>query len=137
MRIDYRGLNHIAIKNKYPLPRIDDLFDQLNGARIFSKIDLQKGFHQLRVVTSRSGNTYILRIFFFTVIPSVISFRRINYSIFDPGFVRRIPFEIGQLIRSSILNSFGLDSSRVRSRLAQSVGLIPDLISFCRLKPSQ
>ena len=49
MCIDYRGLNHVTIKNKYPLPRIDDLFDQLNGALFFTKIDLHKGFHQLRV----------------------------------------------------------------------------------------
>ena len=47
--VDYRWLNKVTIKNKYPLPRIDDFFDQLNEARIFSKIDLQKGFHQLRV----------------------------------------------------------------------------------------
>ena len=47
--IDYRELNKITIKNKYPLPRIDDLFDQLNGATMFSNIDLQSGFHQLRI----------------------------------------------------------------------------------------
>jgi len=47
--IDYRQLNKVTVKNRYPLPRIDDLFDQLQGARYFSKIDLRSGYHQLRV----------------------------------------------------------------------------------------
>ena len=47
--IDYRQLNRVTIKNRYPLPRIDDLFDQLKGARVYSKIDLRTGYHQLRV----------------------------------------------------------------------------------------
>ena len=42
-------MNTVTIKNKYPLPRIDDLFDQLQGARCFSKIDLRSGYHQLRI----------------------------------------------------------------------------------------
>src|SRR4051812_14291938 len=46
---DYRGINKKTIKKKYPLPRINDLFEQLNGARVFSKLDLKMGYHQIRV----------------------------------------------------------------------------------------
>ncbi|KAL9267540.1 RNA-directed DNA polymerase-like protein [Drosera capensis] len=47
--IDYWELNRITIKNRYPLPRIDDLFDQMQGASVYSKINLRSGYHQLRV----------------------------------------------------------------------------------------
>ncbi|GJV76534.1 hypothetical protein Tco_1508118 [Tanacetum coccineum] len=49
MCIDYRKLNKLTVKNRYPLPRIDDLFDQLQGSSVYSKIDLRSGYHQLRV----------------------------------------------------------------------------------------
>ncbi|GJW20976.1 putative reverse transcriptase domain-containing protein [Tanacetum coccineum] len=49
MCIDYRELNKLTVKNRYPLPRIDDLFDQLQGSIVYSKIDLRSGYHQLRV----------------------------------------------------------------------------------------
>ncbi|GLU19566.1 hypothetical protein SLE2022_358110 [Rubroshorea leprosula] len=47
--IDYRELNKVTVKNRYPLPRIDDLFDQLKGAQVFSKIDLRSGYHQVKI----------------------------------------------------------------------------------------
>jgi hypothetical protein len=69
--VDYRKLNDVTIKNKYPLPKIEDFFDQMNGARVFSKIDLRTGYHQLKVRESDIPKTafttrYIL--FEYTVI---------------------------------------------------------------------
>jgi hypothetical protein len=49
MCVDYHSLNEVTIKNKYPLPRIDDLFDQLKGSKYFSKVDLRSGYHQLKI----------------------------------------------------------------------------------------
>jgi hypothetical protein len=49
MCVDYWSLNEVTIKNKYPLPRIEDLFDQMKGASVFSKIDLRSGYHQLKI----------------------------------------------------------------------------------------
>jgi hypothetical protein len=49
MCVDYRSLNEVAIKNKNPLPQIEDLLHQMRGAKIFSKIDLRSGYHQLKI----------------------------------------------------------------------------------------
>ncbi|GKB91713.1 putative reverse transcriptase domain-containing protein, partial [Tanacetum coccineum] len=57
MCIDYRELNKLTVKNRYPLPRIDDLFDQLQGSSVYSKIDLRSGYHQLRVREEDIPNT--------------------------------------------------------------------------------
>jgi hypothetical protein len=50
--MDYRSLNKVTMKNKYPFPRIDDLFDQLKGACVFSKIDVRSRYHQLKIRAS-------------------------------------------------------------------------------------
>jgi hypothetical protein len=49
MCVDYRSLNDVTVKNKYPLPCFEDLFDQMRGARVFSKIDLRSGYHQMKI----------------------------------------------------------------------------------------
>ena len=90
--IDYRQLNRVTIKNRYPLPRIDDLFDQLRGARVYSKIDLRTSYHQLRV---READ--ILKMAFrtrygqfkFTVIPfgltnALVAFMDLMHRAFQP-----------------------------------------------------
>jgi hypothetical protein len=60
--VDYRALNEVTIKNMYPLPRIDDLFDQLRGACVFSKIDHRSGYHQLKIQECDISKTaFVLR----------------------------------------------------------------------------
>jgi hypothetical protein len=69
--VDYHKLNEVTIKNKYPLPKIEDLFDQLNGAKVFSKIDLRTGYHQLKVRESdipKTAFTTRYSLFEYTVI---------------------------------------------------------------------
>jgi len=58
--VDYRQLNKMTIKNKYPLPRIDDLMDQLHGSSVFSKIDLRSGYHQILVKSDDVQKTAFL-----------------------------------------------------------------------------
>ena len=90
--IDYRQLNMVTIKNWYPLSRIDDLFDQLKGARVYSKIDLHTGYLQLRVrKTDIPKTTFRTRYghFKFTVMPSGLTnaptaFTDLMHRVFQP-----------------------------------------------------
>ena len=80
--IDYRHLNRVTIMNRYPLPRIDDLFDQLRGAQVYSKINLRTGYHQLRVRMCYGH-------FEFTVMPfgltnALASFIDLMHRVFQP-----------------------------------------------------
>ena len=90
--IDYRQLNRVKIKNRYPLPRINDLFDQLRGARVYSKIDLLTGYHQLGVrETDIPKKTFRTRYghFEFTVMPfgltnALAAFMDLMHRVFHP-----------------------------------------------------
>ena len=92
--IDYRLLNMVTIKNRYPLLRIDDLFDQLKGGRVYSKIDLCTGYHQLRIMeTDIPKTTFRMRYgqFEFTVMPfglmnSPAAFMDLMHRVFQPYF---------------------------------------------------
>jgi len=57
MCVDYRDFNKVTVKNQYPLPRIDDLFDRLSGAKVFSRIDLRSGYYQIRVAKGDEEKT--------------------------------------------------------------------------------
>ena len=92
MCIDYRQLNRVTIKNRYPLPRINDLFDQLRGAQVHSKIDLRTGYHQLRVKEANiPKTTFRMRYghFEFTVMPFKLTnapaaFMDLMHRVFQP-----------------------------------------------------
>ena len=92
MCIDYKQLNKVTVKNRYPLSRIGDLFDQLKVARVYSKIDLHTGYHQLRVMeTDIPKTTFRMRYghFEFTVMPfglmnAPTAFMDLMYRVFQP-----------------------------------------------------
>ena len=90
--IDYRQLNRVTIKNRYPLPRIDDLFDQLRGARVYSKVDFRTGYHQLRVrdtdipkaaFRTRYGH-YEFTVMPFGLTNMLASFKDLMHRVFQP-----------------------------------------------------
>lgn len=92
MCMDYRQLNKLSIKNKYPLPRIDDLFDQVKGATVSSKINLNSGYHQIRIKDEdiyKTNFRTIYRHYKFVMLPfglnnALATYMRLMHGIFHP-----------------------------------------------------
>ena len=104
--IDYRQLNRMTIRNQYPLPRIDDLFDQLQGSRVYSKIDLRSGYHQLKVreedVSKTSFRTwyghYEFSVMLFRLMNAPTTFIDLMNKVFRPFLDRFVIVFIGDLL---------------------------------------
>jgi hypothetical protein len=104
--VDYRPLNVVTIKNKYPLPRIDILFDQLAGAQVFSKIDIHSGYHQIKIhaedipmiaFTTRYGLfEYLVMSFGLTNAPA--HFMYLMNSVFMPEFNKFVMVFINDIL---------------------------------------
>ena len=119
--IDYRQLNRVTIKNRYPLSRIDDLFDQLRGVWVYSKIDLDTGYHQLRVMKADiPKTTFRMRYehFEFTVMPlgltnALAAFMNLMYRVFQPYLDRFVVVFVDDILIYSKLEEEHEDHLRI------------------------
>ena len=140
--IDYRQLNRVTIKNRYPLPRINDLFDQLRGAQVYSKIDLRTSYHQFRVREADIPKTAFRTSyghFEFTVMPfgltnAPTTFMDLMHTVFQPYLDQFIVVFI-----DNILIYFGSEEEHedhLRVILQVSISCMPSSarVNFCLLR---
>nr|GEX70459.1 hypothetical protein [Tanacetum cinerariifolium] len=128
MCIDYRELNKLTVKNRYPLPRIDDLFDQLQGSHFFSKIDLRSGYHQLRVHEDDIPKTTFKTCygnFEFTVMP------------FDPSKIKAVKNWKAHRTPSEVHSFLGLDGYYRRPKIRMCVDAKSNYDYEIRYHPSK
>ena len=110
--IDYRQLNRVTIKNRYPLPSIDDLFDQLRGARVYSKIDLRTGYHQLRVRETDIPKT-AFRTWYFGLTNALAAFMDLIHRVFHPYLDRFVVVFLEDILIYSEIEEDHVDHLRV------------------------
>lgn len=89
MEVDYRALNSATVKNAYPLPNINDLLDRIQGAKVFTKIDLTQGYHHIRIAEEDVHKTAFHGLYEYTVLPfgltsAPATFSRLMQDIFRP-----------------------------------------------------
>jgi hypothetical protein len=99
--VDYRSLNDVTVKNKYLLPHIEDLFDQMRSARVFSKIDLQSGYHQMKIRPSDIPKTAFSTrhgLYEFTV----MSFGLTNAPAYFMNLMNKVFYGVSRQIRRGI-----------------------------------
>jgi hypothetical protein len=122
--IDFQQLNKVTVKNKYPLPRIDDFFDQLKDAKIFLKIDLQSGYHQVKIKDEDiSKTTFRTRYghYEFTVVSFGLSNGPVVLHVFN-GWSVQILF--GQVCHSLPGRYLGVFQDRGRTRTTPENGVV-------------
>ena len=135
--IDYRQLNRVTIKNRYLLPRIDDLFDQLRGARVYSKIDLCTSYHQLRVREADIPKTaFRTRYghFEFTVMPfgfpnAPVAFMDLMIRVFQPYLDQFVVVFVDDILIYSQTEVKHEDHLRIVLQLLRIINCMPSSVS--------